>query len=245
MKKRQIILLGFLVLTTLAATVWYFGRRGKPDYSKDNETPPPQYDIYPEVWSQNSPLGESYEFKVNCGSDYEELEACFLWDLEKVQITAPDGTAYELNKDFNIQEYSGEITRRWVLYGPQDAGFLPPSGTYLFQYIKEGEVIYTQEVEYESTKVSYPTEVKMERRGKDLYVSWTPPSGVDSSMWYKAIIWNEAGTPDVLVSRVLEWDARDGLLSDVPFVEEGTYSLNVAVYFKDGYAYSEYLIFEW
>lgn len=245
MKKKQLVLFGFLAFAFLSVAIWYFDHRGKPDYSKDKGTPPSQNDIYPEVWSQNSPAGESYEFKVNCGSDYEELESCFLWDLEAVRVAAPDGTVYDLNKDFNIQEYSGEVTRRWVLYGPQDAGSLPPSGTYFFQYTKGGEVIYTQEFEYESSKISYPTDVRIEQRGRDLYVSWQPPAGIDQTMYYKAIVWNKAGTPDVLVSKALDWDTRESLLEDVPFVEGGTYSLNVAIYFKDGYAYSEYLIFEW
>jgi hypothetical protein len=69
-------------------------------------------DIHPEVWSHNSPRGASYEYKVNCGANYEILETCFLWDLDQVIVITPGGRTFELNKDFNINTYSGEITRR-------------------------------------------------------------------------------------------------------------------------------------
>src|SRR3989344_3988085 len=77
-----------------------------------------RYKFFPEVWSQHSPYGQSYEFKVNCFGDYQILNECFLWDLDSVKVISPNGTVYFLNKDFNINNYSGEVTRRWVLYGP-------------------------------------------------------------------------------------------------------------------------------
>ena len=49
----------------------------------------------------------------------------------------------------------------------------------------------------------------------------------------------------MLVSKPFEWDAASGVLEDVPLIEGGSYSLNVAIYFSDGYAYSEYVIFNW
>jgi len=202
-------------------------------------------EIAPEVWSQKSPAGESYEFKVNCLGNYDQLEECFLWDLTGVRVTDPNGRTYELEKDFNVNEYSGEITRRWVLYGPAEGAKLPPAGIYLFEYIRDGGTVFTQQLDYSPSTIGYPTGVSWEKRDGDLYVSWTPPEGVDSSMWYKVLVWNEAGTPDLFISDTFDWDAREAVLKDVTLKKGGTYSLNVAVYYPDGYAYSKYAIFEW
>tara|TARA_B100000959_G_scaffold285918_1_gene362390 strand:+ start:1658 stop:1825 length:168 start_codon:yes stop_codon:yes gene_type:complete len=49
----------------------------------------------------------------------------------------------------------------------------------------------------------------------------------------------------MFISDVFDWDANSAVLRDVPMLEGGIYSLNVAVYFGEGYAYSEYVIFEW
>ena len=64
-------------------------------------------------------------------------------------------------------------------------------------------------------------------------------------MWYFAIIWNVPDTPDLKVSKELEWDANTGILENVPFIEGGNYSLNIALFYDDGYAYSEYIIVTW
>ena len=98
-----------------------------------------KYKIFPEVWSQHSPYGQSYEFKVNCFGDYKILNECFLWNIDEVKVISPNNTVYSLNKDFNINNYSGEITRRWVLYGPYN-GSLPVAGNYTFQYLENGSV---------------------------------------------------------------------------------------------------------
>jgi hypothetical protein len=205
---------------------------------------PGENEVYPEVWFQASPGNESFEFKVNCSGNFEILETCFLWDLDEVVVTRPDGETFDLNKDFNIQEFSGEVTRRWVLYGEKNKG-LPESGTYVFSYYKDGEIVKSQEVEYEKTTNSYPTNVKWERRGADLYVSWEPQSGASKAQNYKAIIWNQNGTPEIFVSKTLDSGLSEGLLEDVPFIVGGAYQLNIAIFFNGGYAYSEYIYFEW
>ena len=201
-------------------------------------------DIYPQVWSQNSPEGESYEFKVNCGNDYTKLEECFLWDVDRVVVTDTSGKTFELEKDFNVNDYSGEITRRFVLYGEPDTE-LPATGDYTFDYYVDEEVVYTQTAGYTQSKLSYPTGVTWTRNGGDLQVYWNPPLGVTKEMWYKAIIWNAEGTPELFISKELRWDASSGVLENVPFVDGGVYVLNVAVFFPDGYAYSEYVDVEW
>lgn len=205
-------------------------------------------DIYPEVWSQHSPQGESWEYKVNCGSNYSTLEACFLWDMDGVRVTTPSGDQHELGKDFNINDYSGEVTRRWVLYGPE-RDHLPESGEYLFEYMRDDTLVYSQTVQYEQQNIAYPVDVRWERRdaeaGSDLYVEWTPPAGVTNDMWYKVIVWNDAGTPDLFLSDKFSWDATEALLQNVPLLDGGLYSMNVAVYYKQGYAYSAYQYFRW
>ena len=99
---------------------------------------------------------QSYEFKTNCVGEFLELETCFLWDLTAVVIEAPNGRQYQLEKDFNIQAYSGEVTRRWVLYGPVGAG-LPAAGDYRFLYYRDAELGLTQVVSYTPEVVDYPT----------------------------------------------------------------------------------------
>ena len=40
-------------------------------------------------------------------------------------------------------------------------------------------------------------------------------------------------------------DADTAVLHDVPMIEDGRYSLNLALFFDDGYAHSDYVILEW
>lgn len=200
--------------------------------------------IWPQVWSQHAPGVDSFEFKVNCDSTDSVDEPCFLSDLDAVEVVTPDARTFALERDFNVNEYSGEVTRRWVLYGPPD-GALPAPGEYRFRYLRDGVALLEQPVLYEPAAIDFPTNVEWEREAGSLRVTWTAPAGVAPGMHYKVILWNEAGTPDAFVSLVFPWDATMGLLPDVPFVDGGTYSLNVAVFFDDGYAYSEYVPVDW
>ncbi|MCW4048453.1 MAG: fibronectin type III domain-containing protein [Candidatus Bathyarchaeota archaeon] len=200
--------------------------------------------MFPEVWSQSSPYGESYEFKVNDFQGDPDLESGFLITIDRVVVTDPLGREYELEKDFNINEYSGEVTKRFVLYGPEDGG-LPVTGEYRFDFIKDGETVLTKHVDYTQSNLMYPTDVSWERRGSDIYVEWTPPPNVNKNNWYKVLIWSTGDTPSQFVSLRFDGDASSGLLEDVPFVEGGTYQLNVAVFSGVGYAYSEYHNFVW
>jgi hypothetical protein len=203
-----------------------------------------KYGIWPEVWSQHAPGVASYEFKINCSGPGAVDDPCFLSDLTAVTVEMPDGRAFDLERDFNVNTYSGEVTRRWVLYGPNDGG-LPPSGEYVFRYFRGGATVLEHPVRYAASIIDYPRDVAWTRAGKDLRVTWTPPAGLAPGVYYKVILWAEYGTPDTLVSLVFPWDARAGALPDVPLVEGGHYSLNVAIYFKDGYAYSEYVKLTW
>ncbi|MBN2336314.1 hypothetical protein JXL21_12205 [Candidatus Bathyarchaeota archaeon] len=202
--------------------------------------------ITPEVWSQNSPDGASYEFKVNdfqCTSD-SGLEEGFLWEIDRVVVTDPSGNQYELEKDFNVNDYSGEVTRRFVLYGPAGAG-QPESGRYRFDFIKDGETALTKHCDYEQSRMSYPTEVQWTRRGADLHVEWTPPEGAGKDNWYKVLVWSIDDTPNLFISQKYGGESSDAVMEDVPLLEDGAYTLNVAIYFSTGYAYSEMHDFTW
>jgi len=201
--------------------------------------------IFPEVWSQSSPYGASYEFKVNdhplMGKD---LEIGRLSIIDRVVVTDAKGKKFELEREFNINEYSGEVTRRFVLYGPPDGG-LPESGKYRFDFIKEGKIVLVKYVDYVQSALGYPTEISWERRGNDIYVEWNPPPNVSRKNWYKVIIWDTEGIWETPISLVFDWDASDGLLEGVPFIENGIYQLEVAIFSGAGYAYSEYYEFIW
>jgi hypothetical protein len=203
-----------------------------------------QHGIWPQVWSQHSPSVKSWEYKVNCGEASSHLDPCFLSDLSSVVVTTPEGQEIELEKDFNTNDFSGEVTRCWVLYGPED-GELPVQGEYVFRYFTGSELSYEQAVQYDSGIISYPTNVSWVRDGNDIVVDWNPPSEAETGMHYKALIWQVDDTPEMFISDVFEWDASTARLKDVPMIDGGKYSLNVAIFFDDGYAYSDYVIFEW
>lgn len=215
---------------------------GAETTSVDN---PDRLDVWPQVWSQYSPAGASYEYKVNCNGNPSALAPCFLSDLDFVRVIGPDGLVADLEKDFNINDFSGEVTRRWVLYGPSEQSALPAAGDYAFQYIRDELVVGVQTVHYAPSQITYPVDVEWERVGADISVTWSPPQKVEKGMWYKAIIWNEAGTPELFVSQEFDWDASSVVMTDVPLVDGGEYSLNVAVFYDDGYAYSEYIQVVW
>ncbi len=216
-----------------------------PDPEPASVDNPQGLDVWPQVWSQSSPQGSSYEYKVNCNGNPSTLEPCYLSDLDFVRVIAPDGSVTDLERDFNINDFSGEVTRRWVIYGPSEHGALPEAGEYVYRYLRDGSVVGTQTVHYAPSQISYPTNVEWARTGGDISVSWTPPPEVADGMWYKAIIWNESGTPELFISQEFDWDIATAVMRDVPLVEGGEYSLNVAVYYNEGYAYSEYIPVIW
>ena len=158
-------------MAAIAAVVGCSDDPGEP------RRPPPERDnsgVFPEVWSSNGYDGQAYEFKTNCSSDYATLNECFLWDVTRVIVVDPDGAGFELRKDFNINSFSGEITRRWVLYGPAGEG-LPVQGEYRFLYFKDDEVALEQTVRYQPEVVGYPKQVTWTREGDGLHVRETRP----------------------------------------------------------------------
>jgi hypothetical protein len=106
-----------------------------------------------------------------------------------VRAITSDGETFCLNRDFNIKEYSGEVTRRFVLNGPESA-HLPVSSKYVFQFLKDDEVVVRKTQNYEQSTIDPLTDVQWERRCDDLYVSWTPPEGKTKINWYKLLVWS-------------------------------------------------------
>ena len=200
-------------------------------------------DIYPEVWSRISPTGQSYEYKVNCGANYSRLETCFLWNIDNVIVTSPSGQEYSLQKDFNVNNYSGEVTRRWVLYGPDGAG-LPENGQYRFTYFRNGQEVYAQTVSFTQAIFSVPTHVSVSQVGNDLHVTWQPPVGITSDMWYKVVVF-DGSTGQFATSLSFPPSSTEAILPAPPLTKGGRYFLNVALYWTTGYAYSGNVPFTW
>ena len=201
----------------------------------------PAIDAVPEVWSSNGYDGQTFEYKTNCFGEYETLESCFLSEVTRVAVVSPEGAEFDLEKDFNVNAYSGEVTRRWVLYGPSNEG-LPIAGQYRFNYSKGGELVLEQRVEYQPEVIDFPRDVSWQKDGDDLTVEWMPPSGVLPGVWYKVLVFPEKGQ---LISQVFEWDSSGARLKDIPLNLGDRARVNVAVYFSGGYAYSEYVPIVW
>lgn len=199
--------------------------------------------IYPSVWSQNGFDGEGYEYVVICNNQHElaMLETCFLWNLTAVRVERPDGRIFDLDKDFNIQSYSGEVTRRWVLYSPAGAGF-PQSGDYTFRYYIGNTLEYEHVVAYTLKTVGFPTNVGWRREGDDLVIEWTPPKDGEPGMTGKAILFTDAGET---ISELYTWGTERMRLRDIPLRKGTTGRITVTVVFRGGYAYSEYVPLIW
>lgn len=252
MKHPVVILVAVIAAAVLlVGTIWLIrpaerpptGPRNGQGINTRNQAAPPanEHDLHAEVWTKNGYDGPSYEYKVNCGPQYATLNECFLFDLTRVTVAAPGGSVYELTKDFNIQKYSGEVTRRWVLYGPADGG-LPATGTYTFHYYRGAELAYSQSVHYLPEVIGYPTEIKWRREGNDLLVEWTPPAGMRQGMWYKVILFPERQN---IISQQLDWNATSARLTNVPLPAGTRVEMNVASYFDGGYAYPENVVILW
>ena len=209
--------------------------------TEPSEIVSPQRGVFPEVWSINAFEGQSYEFKTNCYGEYEVLETCFLFGLDRVAVTAPDGGKFELEKDFNLNAYSGEVTRRWVLYGPAETQ-LPAAGEYEFTYYEGGVVAATQKVGYEPEIIGHPANVRWQQVANDLAVEWDPPAGMRPGMSYKVLVFPDGG--DVL-SLLFDWDAASGTLPDLPLDDGQRYTLNVSAYFDGGFSPSDYFDVVW
>lgn len=217
----------------------------KPTTNQNNSAPSskPQVDIHPEVWTKNGYDGASYEYKVNCGSNYTKLEQCFLWDITRVVVASPSGTPYDLKKDFNVNSYSGEITRRWVLYGPGGGG-LPQAGRYTFTYYKDSTLELTQTVDYSPEIVNPPSNITYTRNGADITISWQAPAGISSTMWYKPSI-DPPGNERQIITKVIAWDRTSALLENPPVSTGEQLEINVAIFFPGGYAYPQPITITW
>ena len=200
-------------------------------------------DVYPQVWSQNTPWGKAYEYKVNCDKNFQTLETCFLWDIDQVVVTTPHGVKYSLNKDFNIESYSGETTRRWVLYGPVGSG-LPENGTYIFTFFRNNQIEFTQEVDYSQSFLDWPTEVTVKQEGSGLHVKWLPPQGVTNETTYKVII-TDKQSGQMAASQLYPADSQNIFMPNLPLIPGRIYIVNVPIYSHYGFASPRGEQFKW
>lgn len=212
-----------------------------------------QYDAGPAitavVWSKNGFDGESFEYKVNCLQAHHDRpqETCFLWNLDRVTVEAPSGKTEELEKDFQVQNYSGEITRRWVIYGRPGAGF-PQSGDYTFRYYREGTIAYTDVIPYVLDAIGVATDIVVTRDQQDAVVRWRAPTkrtaGKDGNI--KVIFQTENGET---ISQVVGREAEHARLPDIPMADGTRYWANIGYYFwgpdTGGYSYSRDIPLEW
>lgn len=197
-----------------------------------------------EVWSKNGPDGESFEFKVNDFNSYPSLNEGPLADLDALRVIMPNGTAHYLEKDFQApHSYSGEGGRRWVLYGPPGYGF-PPTGKYVFEFIRNGEVVRSETVRYTLYATGHVTDVTVSLQGNDVHVSWVPPEDMSRANNYKVII---SSTTDwrIVASRTFEDPSvTSAIMPNVPMDQGAIYLLSVALYYEGGFSYSEDVFFQ-
>lgn len=196
-----------------------------------------------EVMSTNGPNGASYEFKVNDFADYTSLDEGPLSDLDSVRVTAPNGTTYTLERDFMEKSaYSGEGGRRWVIYGPPGYG-LPTSGKYVFDMIKDGKIVRSHTVTYVQDDIGYATDVDVSYAGRNITVSWTPPTNVSRANSYKVLVTSTADWTMIASLAFHDPTITQAILPEVPLNEGGYYLVSVALYYDGGFSYSEDIYF--
>ena len=190
-----------------------------------------RYDIWPEVYSQNGPDISSWEYKVNCGSDNN----CFLSDLTAVNVTTPANEVISLDRDFYTNTFSGEVTRRWVKYGPPDGDF-PWTGDYLFEYFKGEQLVLETRFPFCGKPLPLPRDVYWTRSGSDLHIQWTePPSSVG---FIKVIVFDQVSVDSNVISVVVSKDSSGTVVVNAPLINGDPYSTSVAFFWDDGYSYT-------
>ena len=183
----------------------------------------------------NGQNGQTYEFKKNCFDGSEILGYCFLLDVNGVVVVSLDQREFDLQMDFNINAYSGEVTRRWVLYGSSGGG-LPIPGKYQVFYYRDGIEELRQDVTHTPAVIGFPNGVTWDKDGNDLTINWQPPKLVESEIWYKVVVFSEIAP---LTSQVFDRDPDEARLADVPLEASDRAEVNVAVFFNEGYACAE------
>jgi len=189
-----------------------------------------RYDIWPQVYSQNGPGISSWEYKVNCGSDN-----CFLSDLTAVNVTTPANEVISLDRDFYTNTFSGEVTRRWVKYGPSDGDF-PWAGDYLFEYFKANKLELETRLPFCGVPLPLPQDVSWTRSGSDLHVQWAePPSSVG---FIKVLVFDQVSVDSNVISVVYSKDSSGTVVVDAPLINGDSYSASVSFFWDDGYSYT-------
>ena len=61
-------------------------------------------------------------------------------------------------------------------------------------------------------------------------------------MWYKVLLFPDGGN---VISDIFDWNVSSARMPAIPLADGATGTLNVAIFFRGGYAYSEYLPLVW
>lgn len=227
--------------------VWALDSEGNPlAASPDSSEPDSAFGafeaVFPAVMANRNPQGlPAYEYKTNCSQNYVELETCFLWDLTDVTTTTPSGKVFHLYKDFNINPFSGEVTRRWVLYGPDGSGY-PEDGTYLFSYYKDDQIILEQQLEYTFSIATPVSEIQAVQIGNSLEVDWVPPADMNSDKWYKVYV---SQNRKILYSQRFDWNVTHALLPDLNLTAGEVYEIDVDVFSSETSSGGPTFLLEW
>jgi len=149
---------------------------------------------------------------VNCGSDSD----CFLSDLTAVNVTTPANEVISLDRDFYTNPYSGEVTRRWVKYGPEEDGQFPLAGDYSFEYFKGEDLVLETTMPFCGVPLSLPQDVSWTRSGSDLDVQWAePPSSVG---FLKVLVFDQVSVDSNVISVVVSTDSTGYVVVDAPLI---------------------------
>ena len=191
-----------------------------------------RYDIWPLVYSQNGPDISLWEYKVNCGTSSSSDDHCFLSDLTAVSVTTPTNEVISLDRDFNTNPFSGEVTRRWVKYGPS-SGTFPLAGDYTFEYFKGEQLVLVTRLPFCGEPLPLPQDVSWTRSGSNLSVQWAePPSSVG---WIKVLVFDDSSN---VLSVVVSKSSSGTVVVDAPLIDGGSYSASVSFFWDDGYSYT-------
>ena len=172
---------------------------------------------------------------MNCGSSVSSSDVpCFLSDLTAVNVTTPANEVISLNRDFNTNPFSGEVTRRWVKYGPSNGAF-PPAGDYMFEYFEGEQLVLVTRLPFCGEPLPLPQDVSWMRSGSNLDVQWAePPSSVG---WIKVLVFDGSSGSNV-ISVVVSKGSSGTVVVDAPLINGGSYSASVSFFWDDGYSYT-------
>ena len=152
-----------------------------------------------------------------------------------MHVTTPANEVISLDRDLSTNTFSGEVTRRWVKYGPSDGQF-PWTGDYSFEYFKGEDLVLETTMPFCGVPLSLPQDVSWTRSGSDLNVQWAePPSSVG---FIKVLVFDQVSVDSNVISVVYSKDSSGTVVVDAPLINGDSYYASVAFFWDDGYSYT-------